>query len=279
MVVASDPDAMRLSTQSKESKAARDSSKASRSREMSTTETKTDTLAKTNTDRSSGVLSTVRSRFYRARNQLFRVRDISLQGVLSIREDTLLNRLGPLMDHPMFELNLELLARKLEAHNRIESAELIRRLPGSLEVRVTERRELALILHNGELIGVDEHGVVLSPPEPGWPLDAPLITGAKLTPVIGDTVAAENLLTALKWIRMTSSNSRVQSWISEVRVGPSGVEWIGGVNGWRVTPGRHPVGAQVATLDAFLAKRGFEGRSSRELDLRFPGFLIVREGS
>lgn len=212
-------------------------------------------------------------------DRLFQVREIDLSGVMSINEDTLRVLLGDIEGTPMFDLDLVALAKKLTAHPRVQEVQLVRRLPGSLDVVVYERRELAVVLSGGQLYGVDADGVVLSPPEPGWPVDAPLISGLNVRPEVGDTLGGAGFERALEWIDRASKAARVQSWVSEVRANETDVEWIAGVNGWRARPGMHPVGVQVAALNAYLGKKGVEQRDHRTLDLRFPGFLIVRNGS
>jgi hypothetical protein len=212
-------------------------------------------------------------------DKVFIVREVRLQGTLSIPRDTLLARLGDVRDKPMLELDLFSLARAIRSHPRVKRVELLRRLPGTLEVRVTERRELAVIATSGGLQGVDEMGVVVSPPALGWPMDVPVITGFHQALEIGDTLQSQNLLVALAWIRKAEREPRVRYWLSEVHVNREGVEWISGVNGWRACPGVHPIGAQVAALNVYLGQQNQEDRAKRMLDLRFPGFLIVKQGS
>ncbi|MFH0882935.1 MAG: FtsQ-type POTRA domain-containing protein [bacterium] len=212
-------------------------------------------------------------------NKVFIVREIKLQGTLSIPKDTLLAMLGDVQEKPMLELDLFGLAKAIRSHPRVKRVELLRRLPGTLEVRVTERRELAVIATSGGLQGVDEMGVVVSPPALGWPMDVPVITGFRQALEVGDTLQSQNLMMALAWIRKAEREPRVQYWLSEVHVNREGVEWISGANGWRVRPGVHAIGAQVAALNVYLGQQSQENRVRRTLDLRFPGFLIVRQGS
>jgi hypothetical protein len=230
-------------------------------------------------DQQPGVVTQAREWERRQLDNIFIVRNVELRGALSIPGDTLLARLGDIQGKPMLELDLFALAGRIRSHPRVQRAELLRRLPGTLEVRVTERRELAVISARTGLTGIDGQGVVLAPPAPGWPVDVPVITGSRISLAVGDTLRDENLVYALAWIRKAEREPRVQSWLSEVHVNPAGVEWVEGVNGWRVRLGTHAIGAQVAALDAYLGQQNQEDRSNRTLDLRFPGFLIVRRRS
>ena len=231
------------------------------------------------TEKEPGAIAEAREWTKQLIDRVFVVRELKVQGTLSIPEDTVLARLGDVMDKPMMELDLFGLASAIKSHPRVKRVELLRRLPGTLEVRITERRELAVVVAAGGLQGVDESGVVVSPPALGWPMDVPVITGYRQALAVGDTLKSENLLAALAWIRKAEREPRVQYWLSEVHVNNEGVDWISGVNGWRVRPGNHAVGAQVAALNVYLEQQNPEDRSKRMLDLRFPGFLIVKQGS
>ncbi|MCB2197829.1 FtsQ-type POTRA domain-containing protein [bacterium] len=213
--------------------------------------------------------------------KVFVVRNVQLAGALSVSRDSLLAITDSLMGTPMFDLQLFDLAHEMSTHPRIGRARISRRLPSTLLVTILERREEMLVVTHDGLQGVDGDNIVLPPPPPGWPLDVPLVTGFEGTLAVGDTVKDERLLEAADWVRRAQRSPRVLGWISEVRVGLLGVDWICGINGWRVDPGGHAVVAQVAAIDAYLEEND-EQRTQvdevRRLDLRFPGFLIVKHG-
>ncbi len=209
--------------------------------------------------------------------KIFTVCEISLQGVHSIPEDTLLSLIGSIESLTVFDLNLSALAGRIESHPRIQRAMIRRRLPGTLVVEVRERREEALIVSGGELFGLDEERVVLPPPMPGWPLNVPVITGYRGDLVPGDTVDHPALLSALAWIREACRLPQVEEWICELHVAGHDLKWVVGTNGWRVRPGDHAVVSQAAALEALLKRDRKAPVKGSFIDLRFPGFLIVHD--
>lgn len=214
-------------------------------------------------------------------DKLFVVRNVQVAGALSVSRDSLMAITDSLMGTPMFDLQLFDLAHEMSSHPRIGQARISRRLPSTLLVTIVERREEMLVVTSNGLQGVDADNVVLPAPPPGWPLDVPVVTGFDGSLHVGETIDDERLLEAADWIRRAQRSPRVLGWISEVRIGLLGVDWIGGINGWRVDPGGHAVVAQVAAIDAYLEEND-EQRTQvdevRRLDLRFPGFLIVKHG-
>jgi len=240
-----------------------------------------DSVAIDSTSRSgfASVLESVRAWTNEKVNSLFVVREVRFNGALSVRQDTLMALIGEVYGLPMYDLDLVGMADKMSRHPRLSHVEIIRQLPGTLEIRIHERRELALITTTNGLLGLDVQGVALSEPVPGWPLDVPVITGATWSLGVGDTISTPELVDALAWIRIAGREPRVQVWLSEVHVSSGGVDWVSGINGWRVRPGKYSLGAQVSTLNAYLDEQGIENRSNRMLDLRFPDFLIVKHGS
>lgn len=211
-------------------------------------------------------------------DSVFTVRNIRLTGTTCIPRDSLLAGVRPWIGSPMLDVDLYGIAAQLRENPRVRTARVWRRLPGTLEVKVQERREMALVLSEGTLHGIDLNLVALPQPRVGWPLDVPVITGYDGAVTPGDTLAGEALRRAVDWVRDASRRPRVQGWIAEVHLEGDGIAWIGGADGWRVKPGTHPVQAQVSALDVYLARE--TTRSGHGLvDLRFPGFLIVKQDS
>ncbi len=209
----------------------------------------------------------------------FVVETIYINGALSVPEDTVRLSLDSVEGTPMIDVSLHEIAARIQHHPRIERAIVRRRLPKALVVQIYERREEALIVHDDDLFGLDADGVVMSMPPAGWPLDVPIITGFSGELVPGDTIGEPQLATALDWILEAGNLPRVSDWISEIHMVTDGIELIGGPGACRVIPGEHSAVLQVSALDAFLEERGSVFEPGSEIDLSFPKFLIVRNGS
>ncbi len=212
----------------------------------------------------------------RLMNNLFSVQDVRISGVLSISQDTIQTLIGDVTDQGMFDLDLEALAERVNQHSRVQHTVIRRRLPSTLMVDVQERREIMLVVSSGKLLGVDREGVVLGEPNPGWPLDAPVVTGyhGKLNP--GEMVEDPGLLSALTWARHASNRPLVGDWISEMHLDNGIVDFVQGAGNVQVQPGDHAIVAQVAALHAFLAGLGESKNENNIVDMRFPGFIILK---
>jgi cell division protein FtsQ len=67
--------------------------------------------------------------------------------------------------------------RSLMAHPWIAKAEVSRKWPQNLHVRIQERDPVALVQIGGELLYVDQQGMLFKPLSPGDPHNFPVITG------------------------------------------------------------------------------------------------------
>ncbi len=210
-------------------------------------------------------------------NKVFIVENIKLKGVYSIARDSLSKNLERLIDEPLLDLDLPVLAEQLEKHPRIKEVSLRRQLPKTLVVKVNERREVAQVIVGNKPLGIDRDGVILSKPQPGWPVDVAVITGYKKRFGIGEQISNTPVKDALKWIRAAEKYPLVSRWITELEVQDPGLTWISGADGMLVKPGKHNIEAQVATINAYLVKKQTEKTEPGIIDLTFPGYLILCE--
>jgi cell division septal protein FtsQ len=208
-------------------------------------------------------------------DEVFEVRSIDIKGALCVPEETILCCLDTVIGKPVYDLDLKALASKIKSHPRIKNAVLQNSLP-KLVVRITERREEAVLLCGGVLYGLDEDNVVMPSPEMGFPLDVPVITGFSGTVVISEEIEAYGVDKALEWIRTAYTVPRVGGWISEIHLENEEITWINGSNGWMVQPGEHSIIAQIAALNEFLTQKNIENEKAKLIDLRFSDFLIVK---
>jgi cell division protein FtsQ len=107
----------------------------------------------------------------------FRVRRVEILGARYTPPADLLQRLRVDTTLSVWD-PLEPLAERVRTHPQVESVTVSRRLPGTIVVRVTERRPVALLSGPGGLRAVDEHGRRLPLDPSRTPVDAPIITSA-----------------------------------------------------------------------------------------------------
>ena len=107
----------------------------------------------------------------------FRVRKVEILGARFTPPGELLDRLKVDTTHSVWDPIAPLEAR-LRSHPSIERVSITRRLPGTLVVRVSERRPVALLNGPGGLRAVDERGTRLPLDPARTPIDAPILTAA-----------------------------------------------------------------------------------------------------
>jgi cell division protein FtsQ len=86
----------------------------------------------------------------------------------------------------VFALDLDDAKRKLTDDPWIHEAQLARRLPGTVYVRVTEREAAATVSLSGDVYLVARDGEIFKRLEPGDPVDLPVITGLSQEAVAED---------------------------------------------------------------------------------------------
>lgn len=208
--------------------------------------------------------------------KVFIVSKVDIRAGETVPEDSIRLWLGDVEGIPMIDLPIKSIAERLQQHPRIRRAVVSVQVPRTLSIRIEERTEIALLVMGTDLVGLDREGVVLPLPQVVQPLDIPLITGFRGTLSSGDTLSANDLQTAFRWVLEASRRPRVADWLSEVHIHSGGIELVGGIGGCRVLPGGHSIDLQMAALNEFLHRRGPVTEPGWEMDLTFEEYLILR---
>lgn len=204
---------------------------------------------------------------------LLAVRQIALEGQARLPEALLLERIGPLVGTDLPDVDVDAVSEALLSHPWIERVAVRRMYPGTLWVRVWERRPAALVTppSGGDGVMVDLEGVVLGPPEPWQDGDLPRLTGIDVRrKVAGDRVDAARVALGVAVARAWGPDALVDVADPEdplllvealrVRLG------AGGGYPWR--------------LDRLSALRpeilALAGRNGAEVDLRYDDRVIAR---
>lgn len=123
----------------------------------------------------------------------FAIREVRVEGASRLPREELLRIGGVLVGRNVFEMPPEDVRARLERHPWIADASVRRRLPGTLEIHVRERRAAAvLVVDRSYLIGED--ATVFKSLEPGDPSDLPVITLASHERWLSDRPAFGTLL-------------------------------------------------------------------------------------
>ena len=175
----------------------------------------------------------------------------------------------------------DLVARALLRHPWVAAVEVRRVLPPALEIRVTERRAIALV-DLGGLYLVDDRAEVFKKAVPGDGLDLPVVTGISRE----DWLAHEDemrrkLLSALALLDRWSERSLDRREpVSQIHLDPQvGTTVWAGEEGVEVRLGQGDIPDKLARLERVLAAIHAEGRRAEVMHLdnrRRPDWVAVR---
>lgn len=107
----------------------------------------------------------------------YRVEDILVEGRVNADRQSLIALLGVGRGDPIFKLNPQSVREALKATDWVREAQVERRLPGTIFVRLEERKPLALWKTGNELRLVDETGSVMAVKDVRAFKALPLVTG------------------------------------------------------------------------------------------------------
>jgi cell division protein FtsQ len=174
---------------------------------------------------------------------------------------------------------------RLVAQPVVQRAQVVPTLPGTVEVRIIERKPAAFWEIGGKIYLVDREGVVLKsldgessegpracagePCDPHLAVSLPLVVQVDgPAPIAGDRVDLKTLV----------ASARLAALLPPIGVQPLGFEWshdkgleVPTQNGWRVRfDGAADLQSQVAALQTIHEHLTQTGQSAEIIDVRFP---------
>ena len=139
----------------------------------------------------------VQGYFFLTLSPYWTVSDVQLYGNDTLSTERLNRLIGPLQGENIFNLNLSLLAQKLDQHPWVHEVWVERKLPNTLHVHIKERVPMARIQLEKIYI-LDNFGVLLEEDSQEF-LSLPLIRGIKdMNKKPGDWIVHESLAPSLK---------------------------------------------------------------------------------
>jgi cell division protein FtsQ len=121
----------------------------------------------------------------------FRLKVVRVEGASALATNDILKAAGVYKDQPLLGLDLDALRKRVEGVGWVEQARVVRLLPDTLELRVVERRQLAVWQHDGKSHVIDDKGRVIREADPSRFAGLPLIVGdganefaAKILPAV-----------------------------------------------------------------------------------------------
>ncbi len=209
-------------------------------------------------------------------HEWFRLRDIAVDGTDHVTRQAVLDQLALGDDETMWTLNPADLAERLRRHPWIKDARVSRALPHRLEVAIVERAPSAVLKADTALLLLDGEGAVLEPVSDTTDRSLPVLVGVKPAQLeTGDKPSRALVRNGIRLAGLLGDEFEGQLEINladpdnavayvdgyKFQFGPSAFE-----EKWeRFRKIDHPVNGGTA-----------EG-AANEIDLRFPGKVIVRE--
>lgn len=206
------------------------------------------------------------------RLEWFEVRRIEVSGARLLTPHAVVAASGIVRGQSIWE-DRALWEQALRGHPAIEDVRITRRLPGTLRVRIDEKRPVAFV-EAGALRPATARGELLPIDPSRRPLDLPIVRAAW-----GDTAGSRTA----RWLlaeagRLEQLDPGLMGQVSELRAGGSGGNVL--VLSHRLADVVLPAGVDAARLDqlrAVLADlEGRIGTGTAEIDLRFDDQVVVR---
>ncbi len=107
----------------------------------------------------------------------FRLNAVHVQGASPAATADILAATGVYKDQPLLGMDLEALRLRVEAVGWVEEARIVRLLPDTLIIAITERRQLAVWQHHGTSRVIDVDGKVIPEANPLQSASLPLVVG------------------------------------------------------------------------------------------------------
>lgn len=192
------------------------------------------------------------------------LREVYVAGRVKTLPEAILGALNVKLGQPLMAIDLDETRRRLEVLGWIRSANVERRFPDALYVRLVERVPLALWQRKAEPVVIDREGEVIEGARPGRFPHLPLIVG-------DDAPAHAAHLIGV----MASEPALMKRVAAAVRVG--GRRWnlrLG--NGIEVRLPEQDVAGAWQRLAEFDRRKGLLARDVTAVDLRLSDRLIVR---
>jgi cell division protein FtsQ len=116
----------------------------------------------------------------------FAITDLSVEGTRRLSREDVLGAVGARLGDNIFTFDTALARAKLDQSPWVRSAQVRRKLPGAIEIAITEHHPAALLVVSKRSFLVSEEGLTIKEVSPGDPHDLPLITGIATTELARD---------------------------------------------------------------------------------------------
>ena len=133
---------------------------------------------------------------------IFTLRDIRVEGTTYLTKEDIMRIAGLYRGEPLFQLQTDVVMRRLMQDLRVEEAVVRRSLPDKLDMIIKERKPVAIVACEYGYLDLDRQGKVIDGYRSLKSMAIPLITGITLHDVyIGDDVADPTVKSILYFLQ------------------------------------------------------------------------------
>jgi len=157
--------------------------------------------------------------FMFSKSDFFLVKDVKCEGLNIVAENEVLRLLGTVKGENIFLLDTRALAQKIKLHPLIEQAEVQKKYPASLLLKIQERVPAALILDGDRMVEIDQQGIILHFYYDTWPQkDCPVINGIKVPGTMGPGQKVDNPELAKALLLIGQASDEIKKIIGEIHL-------------------------------------------------------------
>lgn len=211
----------------------------------------------------------------------FNIEKIYTTDLEQLTEEEILSYSGIVIGENIFEINNKLVIKTIEVHPMVKKAELIRHLPRTLEIQVSERKIWGIVPFSNGFLCIDDEGVVIDRRINVDLINYPLITISNLPERvnIGQVIEPEGIL-MVNQVWQALNNSARES-ISDFHLNDKQELIIYTSNGTEIRFGNGERLEEKATFihDILKLENEFSEDGTEVLeyiDLRFKGQPVVK---
>lgn len=209
----------------------------------------------------------------------FAVTTIDVEGASRVPAERVRTAAAVAAGTNLWRIDPAAIIERVEAVPEVRRAEVIRRYPNRLTVRVEERRPFTLV-HAGRLHWLDEEGRVLREAREAVVPPVPVVSGLDEAELVSiRTAPGPRARDAITLIRvLLRSGSALTAQISEIDMSRGEGPVLYTVDGLEVRLGREDWDERLARLEGVLAEVARDGQGVRTIDLRFRNQVVLTKG-
>ena len=209
----------------------------------------------------------------------FAVTTIDVEGASRVPVERVRTAVAVAAGTNLWRIDPAAIVERVEAVPEVRRAEVIRRYPNHVTVRVEERRPFTLV-HAGRLHWLDEEGRVLREAREAVAPPVPVVSGLDEAELVSiRTAPRPRARDAIALIRvLLRSGSALTAQISEIDMSRGEGPVLYTIDGVEVRLGTEDWDERLARLEGVLAQVARDGEGVRSIDLRFRNQVVLTKG-